>query len=169
MALSIVFAPLVLEQKQFVVGDTIRVTALFSYVAGESSTIKLYAGPYYYSYGFFTGLMAPLCTGSIDVDLPATVSPLPKTVSVDFPLVPKAQGGIDNGTVGLAIWARLEESDKAPWSPLAPLLAEAHQDNAMVITGNLEEAAPMTQMLGMVMMIAMMGMVMPMITEGMAE
>ena len=155
MALDIVLAPLALEPKTFNVGDKVRVTVSFKYVVGVNTTVQIYAGPYYTN--IFGKHMVTPCVGQSDVSLTAASVPTSQTASVDFTLVPKANGGIDNGTYGLRVW--IEGTN-----------AVAEQDNVLIVSGNPSGGGDVfTGMMPMLMMLMMMGMVMPLVTEGMAE
>jgi len=146
--LEIVFQPMALEQKTFSVGSTIRVTVSFKYVVGVNATVQLMAGPYY-SNIFGKHLVSP-CVGKADVQLTAASTPADKTAAVDFILVPKANGGIENGTYGLRVWVEGTQ-------------ALADTDNVLVVTGNPGGATDVfSAMMPMMMMLMMMGMVMPM-------
>ena len=155
MTLDIVLAPLALAPKTFSVGDKVRVTVSFKYVVGVNTTVKLFAGPYYTN--IFGNHMVDPCMGEADVSLIAASVPTAQTASVDFILIPKANGGIDNGTYGLRVW--IEGTN-----------AVAEQDSVVIVTGNPGGVSDMfSAMMPMLMMLMMMGMVMPMVTEGMAE
>jgi len=155
VALDIVLAPLALEPKTFNVGDKVRVTVSFKYVVGVNTTVQIYAGPYYTN--IFGKHMVTPCVGQSDVSLTAASVPTSQTASVDFTLVPKANGGIDNGTYGLRVW--IEGTN-----------AVAEQDNVLIVSGNPSGGGDVfTGMMPMLMMLMMMGMVMPLVTEGMAE
>jgi hypothetical protein len=153
--LDIVLAPLALAPKTFSVGDKVRVTVSFKYVVGVNTTVKLFAGPYYTN--IFGRHMVDPCVGEADLSLIAASVPTSQTASVDFILIPKANGGIDNGTYGLRVW--IEGTN-----------AVAEQDSVVIVTGNPSGGGDVfTAMMPMLMMLMMMGMVMPMVTEGMAE
>jgi hypothetical protein len=155
VTLDIVLAPLALAPKTFSVGDKVRVTVSFKYVVGVNTTVKLFAGPYYTN--IFGKHMVDPCVGQAEVSLVAASSPTSQTASVDFILIPKANGGIDNGTYGLRVW--IEGTN-----------AVAEQDSVVIVTGNPGGVSDMfSAMMPMLMMLMMMGMVMPMVTEGMAE
>jgi len=155
VALDIVLAPLALEPKTFNVGDKVRVTVSLRYVVGVNTTVKIYAGPYYTN--IFGKHMVTPCVGQADVSLTAASVPTSQTASVDFILVPKANGGIENGTYGLRVW--IEGTN-----------AVAEQDSVLIVTGNPSGGGDVfTAMMPMLMMLMMMGMVMPMVSEGMAE
>ncbi len=150
--LSIAFSPLSLEQKAFPVGSTVRVTVGFKYTAGASQAVELKAGPYYTN--ILGSHMVDVCVGSAELNLPPASSPTDETAMVDFPLVPQAQGGIEDGTYGLRVW-------------IEGTSAEAFQDNLIIVSGN-PGAAPdmLSSMLPMLMMFLMLGMVMPLMQGG---
>lgn len=150
--LDIVFAPLSLTPVEFTVGETIRVGVTFSYTVGVNTYVKLCAGPY--SINLFGKNMVDSCVGQADVALAASSTPAEVSASVDFMLIPKSLGGIDNGTYGLRVW--IEDAN-----------AEAFQDNVMIISGNSSSGDMLSGMLPMLMMLLMMGMIMPM-TEQMS-
>ncbi len=155
MVLDMILAPLALAPKTFNVGDKVRVTVAFKYTAGVNTTVKMYAGPYYTN---ISGKhMVDPCVGEADVSLIAASTPADKTAMVDFILIPKAKGGIENGTYGLRVW--VEGTN-----------AVAEQDNVIIIAGNPSGGVTdmFTAMMPMLMMVMMLGMVMPMVTEGTA-
>jgi len=154
MVLDIVLAPMALASKTFNVGDTIRVTVSFKYAVGVNTTVRLLAGPYYIN--IFGKHVVSTCVGRVDISLVAVSTPTPQTAEVDFLLVPKANGGIDNGTYGLRVW--IEGTN-----------AVAEQDNVIIVSGNPTGGFDISGVLPMVMMLMMLGMVMPMVTEGAAE
>ena len=139
-------APLALEPKTFPVGSTIRVTVSFKYITPKTITVKLKAGLYYTTLGIKR--MVDSCVGSADVTLlTAALTPVDKTATVDFPLIPKAQGGIENGTYGLRVW--IEGTD-----------AVAEADNVLVVTGNPGNTVDMLMpLMAMMMIMPIMGMV----------
>lgn len=146
--LEIIFQPMALEQQTFPVGSTIRVTVSFQYVVGVNTTVQLMAGPYYTN--LFGKHLVSQCMGKTDVQLTAASTPADKTATVDFTLVPKANGGIDNGTYGLRVWVEGTQ-------------ALADEDNMLVVTGNPGGSTDMfSSMMPMLMMLMMLGMVMPM-------
>ncbi len=152
--LDVVLAPLALAPKTFNVGNKVRVTVAFKYTVGVNTTVKMYAGPYYTN--VFGKHMVDPCVGEADVSLIAASTPKDITATVDFILIPKANGGIDNGTYGLRVWI---EGTKAV----------AEQDNVIIVAGNPSGGADVfTAMMPMLMMVMMLGMVMPMVTEGTA-
>jgi len=153
MVLDIVLAPMALASKTFNVGDSIRVTVSFKYAVGVNTTVRLLAGPYYTN--IFGKHVVDSCVGRVDISLVAVSTPTPQTADVDFLLVPKANGGIDNGTYGLRVW--IEGTN-----------AVAEQDNVIIVSGNPTGGFDMSGILPMVMMLMMLGMVMPMV-QGMGE
>ena len=153
MVLDIVLAPLALEPQTFNVGDTVRVTVSFKYVVGVNTTLKLLAGPYYTN--IFGKHMVNSCVGQTDVSLTVATTPTPQTTTVDFILIPKANGGIENGTYGLRVW--VEDTN-----------ALAEQDNVIIVSGNPSGGGGLdifTSMMPMLMMLMMLGMVMPMVQQ----
>jgi len=137
----------------FNVGDTIRVTVSFKYAVGVNTTVRLLAGPY--STNIFGKHMVDTCVGRADISLIAVSAPTPQTADVDFLLIPKANGGIDNGTYSLRVW--IEDTN-----------AVAEQDNVIIVSGNPTGGFDLSGMMPMLMMVMMMGMVMPMV-QGMGE
>jgi len=137
-----------LEPKTFNAGDKVRVTVSFKYVIGVNTTVKLFAGPYYTN--LFGKHMVDPCVGQADVSLVAASTPTAGSATIDFLLIPKAQGGIDNGTYGLRVW--VEGTN-----------AVAEQDNVIIVTGNTSGGDMFTAMMPMLMMLMMLGMVMPMV------
>lgn len=155
MVLDIVLAPLALEPKTFNVGDKVRVTVSFKYVVGVNTTVRLLAGPYYTN--IFGKHLVTSCVGQSEISLMAASGPTLQTASVDFILIPKASGGIEDGTYGLRVW--IEGTN-----------AVAEQDNVIIVSGNPSgDGNIFTSMISPLMMLMMLGMVMPMIGEGMAE
>ncbi len=153
MVLDVVFAPMALEPGTFTVGDKIRVTVSFKYAIGVNTTVKLLAGPYYTN--LFGKHLVDTCVGQTDVPLAASSSPTQGTATVDFVLVAKSLGGIDNGTYGLRVW--IEDTN-----------AVAEQDNVMIVSGNAGSGDMFSSMMPMLMMVMMLGMIMPM-TQQMGE
>jgi len=137
-----------IEPKTFNAGDKVRVTVSFKYVIGVNTTIKMFAGPYYTN--LFGEHMVDPCVGQADVSLVAASTPTDGSAMIDFLLIPKAQGGIDNGTYGLRVW--VEDTN-----------AVAEQDNVIIVTGNAGSGDMFTAMMPMLMMLLMLGMVMPMV------
>ncbi|MEA4879695.1 hypothetical protein [Dehalococcoides sp.] len=142
-----------LEQKTFNVGDTVRVTVSFKYTVGVNKTVRLLAGPYYTN--LFGKHLVDQCIGDADVALVPASTPAAQTATVDFILIPKATGGIENGTYGLRVW--IEDTN-----------ALAEQDNVVIVTGNPGSSDMFSSMMPMIMMLMMMGMIMPM-TQQMGE
>lgn len=153
MVLDIILAPMALEQKTFNVGDTVRVTVSFKYTVGVNKTVRLLAGPYYTN--LFGKHLIDQCVGDADVALVPASTPAVQTATVDFILIPKATGGIENGTYGLRVW--IEDTN-----------ALAEQDNVVIVTGNPGSSDMFSSMMPMIMMLMMMGMIMPM-TQQMGE
>jgi len=155
VVLDIVLEPLALEPQNFNVGDKVRVTVSFKYVVGVNTTLKLFAGPY--STNIFGKHLVSSCVGEAEVVLTTASTPTPQTASVDFILIPKANGGIDNGTYGLRVW--IEDTN-----------AVAEQDNVIIVSGNVSGGGDVfSSMMPMMMMLMMLGMVMPMVTGGEGE
>ncbi len=153
MVLDIAFAPMALSPTTFNAGDTVRVTVSFRYVVGVTKTVKLLAGPY--STNIFGKHMVNACVGQADLTLPASSTPAEGTGTVDFLLVPKSSGGIDDGTFGLRVW--IEDTN-----------AVAEQDAVIIVSGNSSGGDMLSGMMPMLMMLLMMGMIMPM-TQQMGE
>ena len=153
MVIDIVLAPMALEQKTFNVGDTVRVTVSFKYTVGVNKTIRLFAGPY--STNLFGKNLVEQCVGDADVSLIPASTPASQTAEVDFILIPKANGGIGNGTYGLRVW--IEDTN-----------ALAEQDDVIIVTGNTGSSDMFSSIMPMIMMLMMMGMIMP-ITQQMGE
>lgn len=146
--LDIALTPMALTAKEFNVGDTVRVTVSFSYTVGINTSLRLLAGPYYTN--IFGKHLVDSCVGRVDVSLPAASTPTSQTADIDFTLVPKSLGGIDNGTYGLRVW--VEDSN-----------ALAEQDSVIIVSGNTSGGGDMfTSMMPMLMMVMMLGMIMPM-------
>lgn len=157
MALEVVFAPMAFEPKTFNVGETVRVTVSFKYTVGVNTTVKLMAGPYYTN--LFGKHMVSSCVGQADVQLPASSTPADGTATVDFMLISKSLGGIENGTYSLRVW--IEDTN-----------AVAEQDNIIIVSGNSSGGDMFSSMMPMIMILMMMGMIMPMtqqIGEGAEE
>ena len=152
--LDIALAPIALATKEFNAGDTVRVTVSFKYTVGVNTMVTIFAGPY--STNIFGKHMVSACVGRTDISLTTVSTPTPQTADIDFILIPEANGGIDNGTYGLRVW--IEDTN-----------AVAEQDNVIIVSGNTTGMFDMSGILPMVMMLMMMGMVMPMVTEGDTE
>jgi hypothetical protein len=153
VVLDINLAPLALEQKTFNVGDTLRVTVSFKYTVGVNKTVTLAAGPYYTN--LFGKHMVNACVGKAYVSLVPASTPASQTATVDFNLIPKANGGIENGTYGLRVW--IEDTN-----------AVAEQDAVIIVAGNPSSTDMFSSIMPMLMMLMMMGMIMPM-TQQMGE
>ena len=147
--LDVVLSPMALTAKEFNAGDTVRVTVSFSYTVGINTSLRLLAGPYYTN--IFGKHLVDSCVGQADVALPAASTPTSQTADIDFTLVPKSLGGIDNGTYGLRVW--VEDSS-----------ALAEQDSVIIVSGNTGSSGGdmFTSMMPMLMMVMMLGMIMPM-------
>lgn len=150
MVLEINLTPMSVEAKNFNIGDKLRVTVSFNYVIGVNTTLTVSAGPYYTN--LFGKHMVDSCVGQSDVSLVAASSPTLASATIDFILVPKANGGIDNGTYGLRVW--IEGTN-----------AVAEQDSVIIVSGNPSGSGltdMFTSMMPMLMMVMMLGMVAPM-------
>jgi len=147
MTLDIAFSPLALEPKTFNIGDTIRVTASFLYTVGADTSVTVQAGPYQYKLGILDRIGS--CFGSTEVSLPKATTPTEKQFTIDFILLPSAQGGIKDGTYGLIV--------EIPGTDF-----NAKQDGVLVVTGN---PASIWDMIPMLVMVMMLGMIMPMMEE----
>jgi len=147
--LDMVLAPMALSVKEFNAGDTVRVTVSFSYTVGINTTVRLLAGPYYTN--IFGKHLVDSCVGRADISLAAASTPTQQSADVDFTLIPKALGGIDNGTYGLRVW--VEGTN-----------AVAEQDSVIIVSGNTSSSGGdiFTSMMPMLMMVMMLGMIMPM-------
>ena len=152
--LDIAFAPMALEPETFNVGEKVRVTVSFKYVVGVNTTVKLLAGPYYTN--ILGKHLVSTCVGQAEIQLPASSTPADGSGEVDFILIAKSLGGIDNGTYGLRVW--IEDTS-----------AVAEQDNVIIVSGNASGGGDMfSSMLPMIMMLMMVGMITPM-TQQMGE
>jgi len=137
-----------LSVKEFNAGDTVRVTVSFSYTVGINTTVRLLAGPYYTN--IFGKHLVDSCVGRADISLAAASTPTQQSADIDFTLVPKSLGGIENGTYGLRVWVDGTN-------------AGAEQDSVIVVSGNTSGGGDMfSSMMPMLMMVMMLGMVMPM-------
>ena len=147
--LDIVLRPMALTAKEFSAGDTVRVTVSFSYTVGINTTMRLLAGPYYTN--LFGEHLVDSCIGQADVSLAVASTPAQQSADIDFMLVPKSLGGIDNGTYGLRVW--VEGSN-----------ALAEQDSVIIVSGNTGSSGGdmFTSTMPMLMMVMMLGMIMPM-------
>ncbi len=147
MVFDIAFAPMALMPTNFNAGDAVRVKVSFKYVVGVNKTVKLMVGPY--STNLFGKHLVNACVGQAEITLPASSTLAEGTGSVDFLLVPKSSGGIEDGTYGLRVW--IEDTD-----------AVAEQDSVIIVTGNSSGGDMLSGMMPMLMMLLMMGMIMPM-------
>ncbi len=145
MDLELKLGALFTEPKEFSVGDTIRVTVGLEYTVGKDTTVTLRACPYHYAAGFVLDRIGSCC-GQNSVDLEAALIPTEKTATVDFYLLPAAEGGIEDGTYGLIV--EVLEAD-----------TYAKLDDVLIISGN---PAGIMDMLPMLMVVMMMGMMIPM-------
>ncbi len=146
--LNIAFAPMALTPKTFNAGDKVRVTVSFKYVVGVNTSVKVFAGPYYTN--VFGEHMVDQCVGQTDLSLMAASASTAGSATVDFVLIPKSLGGIENGTYGLKVWV-----DKTN--------ATAEQDSLIIVTGNAGSGDMFTSMMPMLMMVMMMGVMMPLV------
>ena len=161
MTLDMGLAPMALSATTFNAGDKVRVTVDFKYTVEADATVHLYAAPYYTN--ILGKHMVDSCVGRADITLAATATPLDKTATVDFTLVPKAQSGIEDGTYGLAVWVRTSVSTSDPWSIPKPSAVD-NQDSVLLVSGNSSGGIgdTLTSIMPMLMMVMMMGMIMPM-------
>ena len=160
--LEMVLDPLALSAQTFNAGDKVRVTVAFKYSVLVDATVYLYAGPYYSN--LFGKNLVGTCVGQANIALPANSSPTDKTAAVDFTLLPKAQGGIEDGTYGLAVWVRSKESSTDPWALPGPM-GKLEQENALIVSGNPSGGGlldSISSMMPMIMMVMMIGMMAPM-------
>ncbi len=146
--LDLVLTPMALSAREFNAGDTVRVTVSFSYTVGINTTVRLLAGPYYTN--IFGKHLVDSCVGQADVPIPTASTPTSQPADIDFTLVPKSLGGIDNGTYGLRVWVDGTN-------------ALAEQDSVIIVSGNTSGGGDMfSSMMPMLMMVMMLGMIMPM-------
>ena len=146
MDLEIVFAPLELEPRQFVVGDTIRVTFAFKYTVGADTTITIQAVPYQYRLGILDRIGSS--AGHKELRLARASEPVEVQESVDFTLQEIAPG-----TYGLLV--------EVPGTTYG-----AKADDVLIVT---EAPSPWTGMMGMMAMVMMLGMVAPMVESAFAK
>lgn len=165
MVLDITLAPLALETKTFNAGETVRVTVSFRYRVGVNTTLKLQASPYYTN--FFGKNLVESCKGQTDILLEATSTEVEKMVDVDMLLVAKSLGGIENGTYGLVVWLRPQDSTNDPWVLPGPI-ARVEQENVLIVSGNSSGGFTdtLSSMMPMLMMVMMLGMIGPMLSGG---
>jgi hypothetical protein len=159
--LELALAPLALETTTFQAGDTVRVTVSFRYKVGMDTNLKLLACPYYTN--LFGKNLVEQCQGQTDLFLEANSSEADKTAEVDMALTPSSLGGIENGTYGLVVWLRTEDSSADPWTLPGPL-ARTEQDNVLLVAGNSSGGFMdnISSMMPMIMMVMMVGMMAPM-------
>lgn len=146
--MQVAFAPLALEPKKFVVGDTIRVTASFLYTVAVDTSVTVQAGPYQYIAGILDRIGS--CFGTATVPLPRATTPTEKQFTIEFTL--KAEDGIKAGTYGLIV--------EIPGTEF-----NVKQDNVLIVSpppGVFEMIGPLL-MLGL--MAGMMSMMAPMMKE----
>lgn len=144
MTLGLMFSPLVLEPKNFAVGDTIRVSASFLYTVPKDTPITVQAGPYQYKLGILDRI--GVCFGSTTISLPATVTPTEKQFTIDFTL--KATDGIAAGTYGLLV--------EIPGTDIS-----VKQDDVLIIAGAANIWSMIGPLLVLGLMMGIMSMVMP--------
>ncbi|MEK7354508.1 MAG: hypothetical protein AABZ77_08395 [Chloroflexota bacterium] len=147
--LDLVLTPMALSAGEFNAGDTVRVTVSFSYTVGINASVRLLAGPYYTN--ILGKHLVDSCVGRADVPLPAASTPVQQSADIDFVLVPKSLGGIDNGTYGLRVWVEGTS-------------AVAEQDSVIIVSGNAAGGGGdvFSSMMPMLMMLMMLGMIVPM-------
>ncbi len=131
--MEITLSPLQLSTTKLVVGENARVSLNFEYVSGEDSVIHIFASPYYNN--ILGKHLVDACMGSTTINLDATQDPVQKTASVQFPITPKADGGVEDGSYGLVVWIQDTTPGVKPWTN--DNLAMTDQDNIIVVTGNL--------------------------------
>jgi hypothetical protein len=165
MVLEITLAPLALETKSFNAGDTVKITVSFHYKVGVNTTLKLQAAPYYTN--IWGRNLVDSCKGQSDILLEATSTEVIKTVDVNMLLVSKSLGGIDDGTYGLVVWLRPQDSNDGPWAIPGPI-AKVEQENVLIVTGNSSGGitGTLSSMMPMLMMVMMLGMIGPMLSGG---
>jgi hypothetical protein len=165
MVLDITLAPLALETKIFNSGEKVRVTVSFHYKVGVNTTLKLQASPYYTN--IWGKNLVDSCKGQTDILLEATSTEVIKTADVDMLLVAKSLGGIENGTYGLVVWLRPQDSTDNPWVLPGPIAA-VEQENVLIVSGNSSGGFTdtLSSMMPMLMMVMMMGMMGPMLSGG---
>jgi hypothetical protein len=131
--MEIILSPLQLSTTRFTVGDNVKVDLNFKYVSGEDGVIYIFASPYYKN--ILGKHLVDACMGSTTVNLDATQEPVQKTASVQFPITPKSEGGVEDGSYGLVVWIQDTTPGVKPWTNNN--LAMTDQDNVIVVTGNL--------------------------------
>lgn len=165
MVLEITLAPLALETKSFNAGDTVKITVSFHYKVGVNTTLKLQASPYYTN--IWGRNLVDSCKGQTDILLEATSTEVIKTVDVNILLIAKSLGGIEDGTYGLVVWLRPQDSTDGPWAIPGPI-AKVEQENVLIVSGNSSGGFTdiLSSMMPMLMMVMMMGMIGPMLSGG---
>ena len=165
MVLDITLAPLALETKTFNAGDMVKITVSFHYKVGVNTTLKLQVSPYYTN--LWGRNLVESCKGQSDILLEATSTEVIKTVDVNMLLVAKSLGGIENGTYGLVVWLRPQDSTNDPWGLPGPI-ASVEQENVLIVSGNSSGGFTdiLSSMMPMLMMVMMMGMMGPMLSGG---
>lgn len=129
----ITLSPLQLSTTRFTVGENAKVDLNFKYVAGEDGVIHIFASPYYKN--LFGKHLVSGCMGSTSVSLPATQEQVQKTASVQFPITPASDGGVEDGAYGLVVWIQDTTPGVKPWT--SNPLALTDQDDVIIVTGNL--------------------------------
>lgn len=129
------------EKAQLSVGDTLRVTVSFKYTVAEKTTVTLQACPYHRVLGVLDRIGGSC--GQVNIELERATTPKLTEATVDMPVVPAAQGGVDDGTYGLIV--EILGTD-----------VEAHIDDVLVVSGNPPGPFQMIPALMVVMMMAMM-------------
>lgn len=140
MTLAVVFQPLSLTQKNFNVGDKIRVSASFLYTVSKDTSVTVQAGPYHYTAGILDRIGA--CFGTTTVTLPVALTPTEKQFTIDFKF-----SGIDAGTYGLLV--------EIPGTDF-----NVKQDDVLVVAG----APSIWSMIGPLLMLGLLMGIMPMLT-----
>ena len=141
------------EQVQLSVGDTLEISVSFKYTVAENTMVSLRACPYQYKVGILDRIGGS-CGENPEVELEATLTPKTKETTVDMPIVPSAEGGIEDGTYGLI--AEILGTD-----------AEDHIDDCLVISGNPPSMMAMVGPLLVIgLMVGMVSMMAPMMKEG---
>lgn len=161
--------PLAVTQQQFSVGQNVEVSVDFQYTSEEAGTVYLYAAPYNYNLTGTGKLRGNSCTAYSPVSLVVTQTSTDKTATVEFPLTPASDGGISDGTYGLAVWLQNVILDQDPWNPKpGTLMALITDDNLLTVSGNANYSSSssvtglLTSLLPMVMLLLMVGMIAPM-------
>ena len=144
--ITLSLSTLAMTPKEFAAGDVIRVTVSIKYVLPQQKTYTLFVVPYTRTLGVPNTIET--CKGTAQITLPASLTETTVQRTVDFTLLPKAQGGIDNGTFGLKVG-------------LVDIQAAAYADNVLIVSGN-PSSSSWSDMIGIVMMMMVMGMMMPM-------